>query len=172
MSISGCAMNGPVLTTNQRIARCGATVLGTTLLGALIGGAVDGRRGGGAGRGAVIGAGVGVGICAVWLAFENERDKRRLVQAQLSAAQTGRSVNDTWTGEDGQVRTVVAVPSTQTQMVPRNAPRGQTQPEPQLCRQVTITPSVNGQSADPFTTVVCRDSQGNYTPAQSEMVAI
>jgi hypothetical protein len=169
-SLSGCATNGQPLTPNQRIARCTAAMIGGGILGALIGSQVDGRRGGGTGTGAAIGVAVGGAACAVWLAFEDEKDRRRLAEAQLAAARSGQPVNDSWTGDDGRVRAVSVVPSTQMQtMVTARAGEAGGR---RLCRQLATTPSVNNQSAEPMTSYACRDASGNWAPADQALVAV
>jgi hypothetical protein len=169
-SLSGCATNGRPLTTNQRIAGCTAAMIGGGLLGALIGSQVDGRRGGGTGTGAAIGVALGGAACAVWLAFENEKDRRRLAEAQLTAARTGQPVDESWTGEDGRLRSVSVVPSTQMQsMVPaRRSGAGAAQ---RICRTLSTTPAVDNQSTAPLTSYYCRDEAGNWAPADTAMVA-
>lgn len=177
-SLSGCATNGRPLTANQRIAGCAAAMIGGGLLGALIGSQVDGRRGGGTGTGAAIGIAVGGAACAIWLAFENEKDRRRLAEAQLAAARSGRPVEDSWTGDDGRLRSVSVVPSTQMQtMIPaRGAARGSDRSgavvESRVCREVATTPTVDYQSASPLNSVFCRDAAGNWAPAETAMVAV
>lgn len=169
-SLSGCATNGRPLTANQRIAGCTAAMIGGGLIGALIGSQVDGRRGGGTGTGAAIGVALGGAACAVWLAFENEKDRRRLAEAQLAAARTGRPVADSWTGDDGRLRAVSVVPSTQMQtMISRRAGEAGGR---RICRSVAMTPSVDNQAAAPLTSFVCRDSAGNWAPADTELVAV
>jgi hypothetical protein len=168
-SLSGCATNGRPLSTTQRIVGCAAAMIGGGILGALIGSQVDGRRGGGSGTGAALGVALGGAACAVWLAFENEKDKRRLAEAQLSAARTGRAVSDSWTGDDGRLRSVSVVPSTQMQaMAPRRAALG----ESRLCRAVATTPTVDARSAAPMTSYFCRDANGNWSQATVEMIAV
>lgn len=169
-SLSGCATNGRPLTANQRIAGCTVAMIGGGLIGALIGSQVDGRRGGGSGRGAAIGVALGGAACAIWLAFENEKDRRRLAEAQLTAARTGQPVADSWTGDDGRVRSVSVVPSTQMQtMISRRSGEAGGR---RVCRSVATTPSVDNQSAAPLTSLVCRDAAGNWSPADGEMVAV
>ena len=169
MALSGCAMAGKPLTPGQRIAGCVGAVVGGTILGAIIGGAVGKKGDGSAGRGAAIGAAAGTGLCAVWLAFNNERDKRLIAEAQLRAAESGQPVRRSWTGDDGRMRSVSVVPSTETQMM---VPRKSAKEAPRVCRPMSTTPSLAGQSAEALPVVYCRDANGDYAPATSEMVPI
>jgi len=171
--LSGCATtgDGAPLTAQQKIVRCAAMVGGGALLGAVIGNNVgDGNSE----SGALLGAAIGGGACAVWLAFENEQDKRRLAEAQLAAAQNGEAVSETWTGEDGRVRTVTVAPSTETQMVmapSASATVTAAAASPQICRPMNTTVSVEGQSQS-IEEVYCRNDAGDWAPATSAMVAV
>lgn len=168
MVISACATtgSGAPLTAQQRIVRCGAIVAGGALLGGVVGNNVgDGN----AGSGALIGAALGGGACAVWLAFENEKDKRRLMEAQLMAARQGEAVTDSWTGDDGRVRTVTIAPSTETQMVLANTREADGPAVARICRPMNTTVAVGGQSQS-MSEVYCRTDEGDWEPAGSAMV--
>lgn len=156
---SGCATTGTPLTTDQKIAGCVATVLGGAIIGGLIGD----------GKGAAIGAGIGGAACGIWLAFENEADKRRLAEAELDAVRTGQEVNRSWQGEDGRQRSVRVVPSTDT-LALRSADVEDTSAN-RVCRAVTVTPSLEGRSADPFTSYSCRNESGDWERVDQKMVA-
>lgn len=166
-AVSGCATTGgEPLTTQQKMVRCAGMVAGGALLGALVGNNVGG---GSAGDGAALGAVVGGVSCGVWLAFENEADKRRLAEAQLAAAQRGEVINTSWTGEDGRVRQLSVTPSTETQMVPVTSGEGG-ESAPQVCRTMNTTASV-GANSDTFSEVWCRDSNGNWSASESAMMS-
>lgn len=174
MSLSGCATldsNQP-LTTQQKIINCGMMVAGGAVLGAIVGNNVGD---GDAGSGAVVGGVLGAGACGVWLAFENEKDKRRLLEAQLAAAQTGNAVTETWTGDDGRERTVSVATSAETQMVVASStPTVVVDSEPvapRICRPMNTTVTVAGRS-ETLNEVYCRTDSGDWEPAAEQMVAL
>jgi len=154
LAVSACATtgSGEPLTVEQKIARCAGMVLVGALVGTLAGG--DDRRN------AAIGAGLGGAACAVWLAFENQRDRERIAQMQLAAASTGQTQAQRWIGEgqDTRQRDVTVAASTQTEMV---LPGAQ---ERRICRTLNTTASVDGRS-DSMSEVWCRGSDGNWAAA-------
>lgn len=177
LAVSGCATtgSGAPLTTEQKIAGCVATIAVGALAGAIIG---NNTGSGDAGRGAAWGAAAGGAACAVWLAFENEKDKRRMAEAQLAALQANESYTDTWTGEDGRARTVTVVPSSETAYVPASAansaaaaPSDAAAPAAatKICRPMTTTATVDGQSQT-IEEIWCRDASGNYAKSTEAMV--
>jgi surface antigen len=173
LTLGGCAtMNSDVpLTTEQKIAGCIATVAIGALAGAVIG---NNTGSGDAGSGAAWGAAAGGAACAVWLAFENEKDKRRLAEAQLAAINSNTTYTDTWTGEDGRARTVTVVPSSETAYVPAPSNKAPAATEvaaaPKICRSVATTATVNGQ-AQTMDEIWCRDEAGNFQKSTEPMVA-
>src|SRR5262249_54058153 len=120
-------------------------------------------------QGAGLGALAGAGACAVWLGFQNQKDKEYMQRVQQRAASSGARVGDTWTGPDGHQRTVVATPSMPTPMRPTNAQT--VAPTPQVCMRMNTKASVDG-SADQLDEVWCRDDKGNWGPATQPMSAL
>ena len=174
LTLGGCATTGSnaPLTTEQKIAGCIATVAAGALLGAVIG---NNTGSGDAGSGAAWGAAAGGAACAVWLAFENEKDKRRLAEAQLAAINSNTTYTDSWTGDDGRARTVTVVPSSETAYVPApstKAPEATEMaaaPTPRICRSVATTATVAGQSQQ-IDEIWCRDESGNFAKSTMAMV--
>lgn len=174
LTVSGCATMGSnaPLTTEQKIAGCVATIAVGALAGAIIG---NNTGSGDAGRGAAWGAAAGGAACAVWLAFENEKDKRRMAEAQLAALQNNQSYTDTWTGDDGRARTVTVVPSSETAYVPASAAGSaaaapaDAAAAPKICRPMTTTATVDGQSQT-MEEIWCRDASGNYAKSTEALV--
>jgi hypothetical protein len=172
MTLGGCATTGSnvPLTTEQKIAGCIATVAAGALLGAVIG---NNTGSGDSGSGAAWGAAAGGAACAVWLAFENEKDKRRLAEAQLAAINSNTTYTDTWTGDDGRPRTVTVVPSSETAYVPApsssSAEAAQTTVRPTPCRLVTTTAAVEGQ-VQQIEEVWCRTPDNRYEKSTQQMV--
>lgn len=156
MALSGCATtgSGEPRTVEQKIAACVGIVLAGAALGAIIGnntGSGDAQRG--AGRGAL----VGVGVCAIWWAFNNQRDRERIAQMQMAAASTGQPQSQRWIDPEGRERQVFVAPSTATEMlVPNNGA-----PERRLCRQLNTTASVAGAS-DAMSETTCRNPDGSW----------
>lgn len=172
MTLGGCATTGSnaPLTTEQKIAGCIATVAAGALLGAVIG---NNTGSGDAGSGAAWGAAAGGAACAVWLAFENEKDKRRLAEAQLAAINSNMTYTDTWTGDDGRARSVTVVPSSETAYVPAPSSRSpeatQAAVTPTPCRLVETTATVDGQ-AQQIEEVWCRTPDNRYEKSTQQMV--
>jgi len=127
----------------KAMGRCAATVL----VGALLGAAV-GSDSGQAGRGAAIGAAAGAGVCAIMLKVASNKDKERLREAQLAAANSGASQTTEWTTDQGQDAraTVTASPIVQV-----SAPKTQ---ETLPCRR-TRTEVTVGEQSNQTTDVVC-----------------
>jgi len=165
--ISACAtVGGQPLTTQQKMMSCATMVAGGAVLGAIIGNNVGD---GDAGAGALAGGLIGAGACGVWLAFNNEADKRRMAEAQLAAIQQNETVSSSWKGADGRERSVTIVPSTETQMIPVSASGTQEPAAPMICRPLQTTASYNNNS-DTMTEIWCRDADGNYAAATQQMV--
>jgi len=163
LPLVGCATTGQPLSVERKVAGCLATTAIAAGLGALIAGKGDRTEG------ALIGGAIGAGACAVWLAFENEKDKERLRQVRLQAAQEGKEVNQTWTGDDGRVRTVRSIPSAEQEYVLASASAAPTaQPERKICKSIANTATVSGQSQS-VTEVWCRDSLGNWAASTEVM---
>lgn len=168
LTVSGCAtMNSNTpLTTEQKIAGCVATIAAGALIGAVVG---NNTGSGDAGRGAAWGAAAGGAACAVWLAFENEKDKRRMAEAQLAAIQQNQTYTDTWIGDDNRPRTVTVVPSSETSYVPAAAPSETGAPAPRICRPVSTTATVAGNS-ETMEEIWCRNDAGDWAKANEAMV--
>ena len=166
LSAAGCATTGEPLTAEQKMVRCGAMVAGGAILGGVIG---NNTGDGDAGTGALVGALAGGGACGVWLAFQNEQDKRRLMEARLAALEQGQSVEESWTGTDGRVRSVVVSPSTDTQMIPTSQVESADK-QVRVCRTLNTQASVSG-TQDAINEVWCRTEAGNWEPAEEAMEA-
>lgn len=171
LTVSGCAtMNSSTpLTTEQKIAGCVATIAAGALIGAVVG---NNTGSGNAGRGAAWGAAAGGAACAVWLAFENEKDKRRLAEAQLAALQQNQTYTDSWVGDDKRARTVTVVPSSETAYVPAAAASGEaaSAPTPKICRPTATTVTVEGQSQT-MEEIWCRTDSGDWAKSTEALVA-
>lgn len=163
MTLAGCQTTEP-LTIQQKVAGCGAMIGGGALLGAIAG---NNLGDGNAGQGMALGAALGGASCAIWLAFENEKDKRRLVEAQLVAASQGQTYTDSWTGDDGKARSVTVVPSNETSMVPASAQASTS--TPMICRRLNTTATFDGRS-EQMQEVSCRDADGNWSKMDQRMV--
>jgi len=174
LTVSGCATTGPShpLTTQEKIEGCVAMV---GLL-AIVGAATDKKSGK---RGATRGAALGGAVCAAWLAFESQKDKENLAQAQRKAAKAGTPTSQSWTGEDGVARTVIVNPSEQISMIPMSsslastktpAPTPAPAPVPQLCRKMN-TKVTAGNDSDQLDEVWCLDGAGNWAPAATNMTS-
>lgn len=163
MTLGACQTTEP-MTIQQKVAGCTAMVGGGALLGAIAG---NNMGDGNARQGMAIGAAIGGASCAIWLAFENEKDKRRLVEAQLAAASQGQTYTDSWTGDDGKVRSVTVVPSNETSMVPASAPADAA--TPMICRRLNTTATFDGRS-EQMQEVSCRDADGNWSKMDQRMV--
>lgn len=156
---SGCATTDGPLTTEQRIARCGAMLVGGAVLGSFIGNNIGS---GSAGDGALIGAAIGGGACAVWLSFQNEADRERMLATQQQAAATGMPQRARWTGTDGRQRMVSVVPGEAKEFA------GASEDEPmRVCRSTEVTASV-GNVSDTMSEIVCRVGDGDYYVSEDQ----
>ena len=170
--LSGCETVSSTrpLTTEEKIVRCGAMVVGSALLGAAIG---NNTGDGDSKDGAKVGALIGGGACAVWLAFENAADKKRLAAARDEALRDGNVITTSWKGEDGRERSVHIMPSEETPMIEvstgPSAPPLATQPR--ICRKINTTATVQGRS-ETHEELWCRDENGDYAPATKEMALV
>lgn len=155
--LSGCATVGgspsQSQTTQQKIAKCAAMVLGGALLGNLIG--KDSKS-------TAAGAALGGAACGVWMAFNNAADKKRLEEAQVRALQAGQSRQESWRGEDGKSRSVQVQLGEETSV--QTAASGTL-----MCRPVDTTVTANGSNAS-NSEEWCRTPDGRYRP-RSELVA-
>lgn len=159
VALAGCATGSSdqPRTVQQKIAAC----VGMALVGGLIGAAIANNTGNGnADRGVAPGVVAGLGVCAVWLAFENRRDRERIAQMHNAAAMTGQPQSQSWIGPDGRQRQVNVTPSTTTEMiVPQNGVQ-----ERRICRQLNTTASVD-KSSDNMAEWTCRGPDGNWSSA-------
>lgn len=164
MTATGCATTSGPLTAQQKVTRCIAMVGAGAVLGGIIGNNVGS---GNAGDGMLAGAALGGGACAVWLAFQNEADRERMVATQRTAAASGLPQRQSWTGADGRER-MVSVATTEPQPVVLNQ---ESPGSPQICRRVTTTASVGGAS-DNVSEVWCRGENNEWAPAEDQTVLI
>ena len=147
--VASCATNQP-LTTEQKILGC----VGVVGLGAAIGAALAGD--GSKNKGAARGAGVGAAACAVWLAFENEKDKKRIAETRIKALDSGVRQSASYVGDDGKARSVSVTPG-ETQSV------ATTSGEVVVCRSMRTELSLENQN-DGLEEEWCRMSDGSYQP--------
>jgi surface antigen len=105
--VSTGANGQPISEVQKAQARCRAVILTTAILGAGIGAAASRRnRGSGAAIGAGAGALAGAGFCGVMLSVANEKDRQHIAEAQQRALETGIQQRESYTGDDGKVRTI------------------------------------------------------------------
>ena len=166
---SGCATQTGPLSTDQKIANCVMMIGAGAILGAIIG---NNTGSGNADTGAGLGAVAGGGACAVWMGFQSQKDKEYMLRAQLQAASQGTPVAQSWTGDDGRVRSVVVTPSTTNQMIPVD---GKGKPAvsatPRLCRNMNTQAQV-ANASDSVQVIWCRDDSGDWAPATQNMTAV
>ena len=156
VAVTGCATVGPgggPLTSDQKIANCAGMILGGAVIAKLLGKAPG------------TGAAVGAAGCAVWLAFNNKRDKERIDAARLSALEAGTTRQDNWRGDDGKMRTVKVSAGTKTPML--------TAKETGVyCRQTNTEVKAEGVGADSMQGVWCRKSDGAWVPQNQILASI
>ena len=164
--LGGCASTGltAAWSTEEKIVACVATAAAGGAIGMFLGKATGSDD---AERDLAVGAAVGGAACGVWLAFENERDKRRMAEAQLAAVQREQTYTDSWDGDDGRKRSVTVTPSSETAYV-RAKDSGAT-PKPQICRAVTTDATVENKTSR-MEEVWCRNEVGDWAKADQEMV--
>lgn len=154
--LAGCATAGggpsQPQTTQQKIAKCAAMVVGGAILGNLIGKNSEGTA---------VGAALGGAACGVWMAFNNAADKKRLEEAQARALQTGQPLKESWQGEDGKSRSVLV-------QLGEESPVQTADSGTLMCRPVNTTVSANGGNAS-NSEEWCRTSDGRYRP-RSELM--
>lgn len=168
--------------------RCAAAIVGGAILGALSGAASGGGKR--VGQGAAIGAVAGGGVCIVILAMDS-RDKRRLKQAQIAAAMTGKTQYLAYSGNDGLSRKITVRPGAAKKLPAKRKSKVNSGPavikqdtsktsaeiekkaqstiakaDNRICR--TIQSSVNIQtkgSVNVPSQKICRDENGSWGPA-------
>lgn len=149
--LAGCATTGNrPLTANQKIASCVGMVVGGALLGNLIG--KDSNA-------TIKGAAVGGATCAVWLAFNNAADKRRMEEARQRALISGEMQEDHWQNDSGESRMVKVELGSEAA----------TQMPGVICRPVRTVVGAGGQTAS-MDEEWCRLPDGSYHP-RSEVMA-
>lgn len=97
-----------------------------------------------------------LGTCAVWLAFSNAEDKRRMAEARQRALDSGTSTTDEWRGSDGQLRKVSVV-------VGNELPLPDARETGVVCRSVNITATL-GSSSAVNQEEHCRTPDGRWMP--------
>lgn len=97
-----------------------------------------------------------LGTCAVWLAFANAEDKRRMAEARQRALDSGTSAVDEWRGNDGQLRKVSV-------SVGDELPLPDARETGVVCRNVNVTATLGSSSAT-NQEEHCRTPDGRWMP--------
>lgn len=161
MLVSACATDGldRPLTAEEKIGGCIAMIAVGAVLGAVIG---NNTGSGDAGDGAMVGAVLGGGACAVWLAFQNEADQKRIAEMRNAAAQSGQEQQAQWVNARGQ-QVAFRVATSDTSTV-RIQPAGEgAAPAERLCRTNNETATAGGMS-ESTSYLVCRNDDGSWSP--------
>lgn len=148
---AGCATTNPdgsPLSTQQKFASCAAVATTAAVICGLASGDFDTRRA--LQCGALTSAG-----CAVWFAFNSERDRERIASLEREAARTGESQEASWVGDDGVERTVMVEAGEAT------APVGEASEDQPFCRP-TRTQLAAGARTGQSQTILCRTPEGDW----------
>lgn len=97
-----------------------------------------------------------LGTCAVWWAFSNEQDKRRMAAARQRALDSGVSTVDEWRGNDGKLRKVSI-------SVGDELPLPDARETGVVCRSVNIMATLGSSSAVNHEEH-CRTPDGRWMP--------
>jgi len=151
----GCATinaDGSPLTTEQKIFRCvGSAAAAIAICLALKGKKEECLLAGGA-------------TCAIWLAYNNHKDKERIAAARQRALDSGVVQEEEWRGDDGKMRKVRVTPGAEFQL--QNARASGI-----LCRPTTVEASVAGMDGIASSQeTICRSPDGRWMP-QSQLEA-